>query len=90
MKRLISSFCLIVLLGVLVVVNAEENITSKEDYYLDFHDEFDGDSLARTKWTGCYLSHWTFNPKMLRQIIDLKIGNLLIILLKIKKFSHQN
>ncbi|MCD3398070.1 hypothetical protein [Streptococcus equi] len=48
MKRLISSFCLIVLLGVLVVVNAEENITSKEDYYLDFHDEFDGDSLART------------------------------------------
>lgn len=90
MKRLISSFCLIVLLGVLVVVNAEENITSKEDYYLDFHDEFDGDSLARTKWTGCYLSHWTFNPKNAKTNYRFEDRKFIDYIAEDQKFSHQN
>lgn len=39
------------------------NPVDKPGYTLDYADEFDGDSLDKTKWTDYYLPHWTSNPE---------------------------
>lgn len=58
------------------IVKAEEIIPIKDGYYLDFHDEFEGDTLDRTKWTDYYLPHWTSNPQNAKGNIRLEDGKL--------------
>lgn len=66
MKRL--SLFLSVIGGLLLlglkpkIVNAAKKVPVKAGYTLDFHDEFNGPTLDKTKWTDYYLPHWTANP----------------------------
>ncbi|MHC5250386.1 family 16 glycosylhydrolase [Enterococcus sp. LJL90] len=64
MKKIFLSLLLLVFsLGLGDVVFASEEIPQKDGYKLDFHDEFNGDSLDRSKWTDRYLQHWADTPE---------------------------
>ena len=52
-----------VLLGFSTIAQAEETDLEKEGYTLDFHDEFNGSMLDKTKWSDHYLEHWADNPE---------------------------
>ena len=39
------------------------NPVDKPGYTLDYADEFNGDSLDKSKWTDYYLPHWSKNPE---------------------------
>lgn len=76
MKRTIIVVTVISLIHMNPIVKAEEIIPIKDGYYLDFHDEFEGDTLDRTKWTDYYLPHWTSNPQNAKGNIRLEDGKL--------------
>lgn len=59
------------------VVKAEEVIPEKEGYTLDFHDEFNGDSLDKSKWTDYYLPHWSKNPETAKANYRFENGTLI-------------
>lgn len=42
------------------------NPVDKPGYTLDYADEFNGDSLDKSKWTDYYLPHWSKNPENAR------------------------
>lgn len=77
MKKLAISLFSVLLFSSGVVVQAEENVPQKEGYYLDFHDEFNGDSLDRSKWTDYYLPHWASNPENAKANYRFEDGKLI-------------
>ncbi|MBF0817978.1 glycoside hydrolase family 16 protein [Streptococcus acidominimus] len=85
MKKLAISLFSVLLFSSGVVVQAEENVPQKEGYYLDFHDEFNGDSLDRSKWTDYYLPHWASNPENAKANYRFEDGKLIEYIAKDQK-----
>lgn len=67
------------------VVLADDTIPEKEGYVLDFHDEFNGDSLDTSKWTDYYLPHWTANPENAKANYRFEDGKLVQFIAKDQK-----
>lgn len=85
MNKLAISLFSVLLFSSGVVVQAEENVPQKEGYYLDFHDEFNGDSLDRSKWTDYYLPHWASNPENAKANYRFEDGKLIEYIAKDQK-----
>ncbi|MGN0364123.1 MAG: family 16 glycosylhydrolase [Bilifractor sp.] len=69
MKKLLKLFLGIFVLGFITIgatknIYADETVAEpvKTGYTLDFHDEFNEDSLDMSKWTDSYLPHWCDDP----------------------------
>ncbi|MDB7102625.1 MULTISPECIES: glycoside hydrolase family 16 protein [Enterococcus] len=62
-KRVLGILVLSSLFLGTATVQGEESVPEKEGYRLDFHDEFNGDDLDKSKWTDRYLSHWANDPE---------------------------
>lgn len=61
------------------------NPLEKEGYTLDFHDEFDGPELDKSKWTDYYLPHWTKDPKNAKANYRFENGSLIEYITKDQK-----
>ena len=63
-------------------VDCPPNPLEKEGYYLDFDDEFEGDTLDSSKWLDEYLPHWTSDEQNAKARYEMRDGNLVLKLNK--------
>lgn len=54
------------------------NPLTKAGYYLDFQDEFDGQTLDSTKWLDQYLPHWTNDVNKAKARYSMRDGKLVL------------
>lgn len=63
--------------GASLVSRADEAIPEKPGYTLDFHDEFNGESLDKSKWVDYYLPHWSRDKETTKANYRLENGKLI-------------
>lgn len=61
-----------------MAIAGQDTIGSKGDYYLDFQEEFDGESLDADKWLDEYLPHWTPDEEDSKARYELRDGELVL------------
>ena len=61
-----------------MAIAGQDTIGSRGEYYLDFQEEFDGDSLDSDKWLDEYLPHWTPNEEDSKARYELRDGKLVL------------
>ena len=61
-----------------MAIAGQDTIGSKGNYYLDFQEEFDGETLDADKWLDEYLPHWTPNEEDSKARYELRDGELVL------------
>ena len=61
-----------------MAIAGQDTIGSQGAYYLDFQEEFDGDTLDTDKWLDEYLPHWTPNEEDSKARYELRDGELVL------------